>query len=117
MTGILGVYLKDHSFPSAQLSDGGAVFSRANLTSHVSTPDISLGSGQVSLKIGPLILANLAKLLAIGLHGRSSALSNGSTKAGVIRRCNTKASFNQRHVLRFSAAVAFVRARRPDAIQ
>jgi hypothetical protein len=82
--------------------------SSADLTSHVAALEISLGNRHVSLKIGAAVLTNLAELLGIGLSSGRSTFTNCPKEVGVVGASNAKTSLKQRHVLRFSAAVAFV---------
>jgi hypothetical protein len=75
-----------------------------------------LGDRHVSLNISTPVLTNLAELLGIGLSGGRSPFTNCPKEVGVVGASNTKASLKQRHVLRFSAAVAFVGTGIPYAV-
>jgi hypothetical protein len=83
-------------------------FGRADLASHVTALEIGLGDRHVSLDISTPVLTNLAKLLGVGLSGGRSTFTNCPKEVGIVGASNAKASLKQRHVLRFSAAVAFV---------
>lgn len=95
---------------SRDFSKASAKLGRADLTNRKLTIKLLLRQFDLILASLPLLLADLTKLLTVGLNRRQSAFTNRANEAWIARPGDAKPGFDQRHVHSLIAAGSRVNA-------